>query len=56
MVLIVGWGIENGDKFYLVQEDLGSRWGDKGYVKIFSGVKGIHSLRHWSDGALNIQL
>jgi len=47
MVLIVGWGIEDGYKFYIIQEDSGTRWGDKGYVKVISSPKG--------DGPLGIQ-
>lgn len=46
-VAAVGYGTENGQEYYLVRNSWGSRWGDKGYVKIGvangAGVCGIQA-------------
>ncbi|XP_050443799.1 cathepsin B-like cysteine proteinase 5 isoform X2 [Adelges cooleyi] len=44
-VRILGWGVENGLKYWLITNSWSSSWGDKGLVKILRGVNecGIES-------------
>jgi hypothetical protein len=37
-VLIVGWGTEEGKKYWLIQNSWGAEWGDKGFFKIKRGT------------------
>jgi len=37
-VKIMGWGIEQGLKYWLVANSWNANWGDKGFFKILRGV------------------
>jgi cathepsin B len=36
-VLLVGWGVEDGTPYWLVQNSWGTSWGEQGYFKIIRG-------------------
>jgi hypothetical protein len=38
IVKLVGYGVENGKKYWLLQNSWTTAWGDEGYVKIERGV------------------
>jgi C1A family cysteine protease len=48
-ILIIGWGVENGQKYWLCQNSYGGGWGDNGYFKIRRGMNdyGIESEPSW---------
>jgi len=37
-VKLVGWGVENGVKYWRIANSWNENWGDKGYFKIIRGV------------------
>lgn len=37
-IRILGWGVEDGNKYWLIANSWNSDWGDNGYFKILRGA------------------
>ena len=54
-ITIVGWGEEDGEKYWIVRNTWGSYWGEQGYARVLrgSGVMGIESDCSWGEPLLS---
>lgn len=43
---MVGWGEENGVKFWIARNAWGSYWGEEGFIRI---IRGVNHLRIEED-------
>ena len=42
MVKIIGWGEQNGIKYWIIENSWGSSWGENGFAKVKIGLEGSY--------------
>lgn len=59
-VVLIGYGIDSGTKYWIMQNSWGTWWGSEGYARFLRGTNlaeiedGAHIVRAWAEGASEI--
>ncbi|KHJ99369.1 hypothetical protein OESDEN_00607 [Oesophagostomum dentatum] len=53
-IKIIGWGVENGTKYWIIANSWNSDWGENGYFRMLRGTNECY-LESWvSAGMMNV--